>query len=107
MGYASQAGFRAGICVPFSFYDLDMEVETPLFIHPFMIMDGTLADYLKLTPDEAFEYICRLTDEVKAVGGTFVSLWHNESLGGQGRWKGWPEVYEKMIQYGLELYPRG
>jgi hypothetical protein len=101
MGFASQPGFRAGICDPFPFYDLDLEVETPLIIHPFMIMDGTLADYLRLTPDEAFEYICRLIDEVKAVDGTFMSLWHNESLGGQGQWTGWPEVYEKMISYAL------
>lgn len=101
MGFASQPGFRAGICDPFPFYDLDMEVETPLVIHPFMIMDGTLADYLRLTPDEAYEYIRRLIDEVKAVGGTFMSLWHNESLGGIGRWEGWPEVYEKMIKYAL------
>jgi hypothetical protein len=101
MGYASQPGFRAGICDPFPFYDLDMEIETPLIIHPFMIMDGTLADYLRLSPDEAYEYIRQLIDEVKAVGGTFMSLWHNESLGGQGKWEGWPEIYENMIKYAL------
>lgn len=101
MGFASQPGFRAGICDPFPFYDLDLEAETPLIIHPFQIMDGTLADYLRLTPKVAFEYICKLIDEVKAVDGTFMSLWHNESLGGKGRWEGWPEVYEKMIKYAL------
>lgn len=101
MGFASQPGFRAGICDSFPFYDLDIEVETPLMIHPFMIMEGTLADYLKLTPEESFNYIRQLIDEVKAVDGTFISLWHNETLGGQGRWVGWPEVYEKMIRYGL------
>jgi hypothetical protein len=104
MGYASQPGFRAGICDPFPFYDLDMEIETPLIIHPFMVMDGTLADYLRLSPEESFEYIRRLIDEVKAVDGTFMSLWHNESLGGQERWIGWPEVYEKMIAYGFGIH---
>ena len=101
MGFASQPGFRAGICDPYPFYDLDLEAETPLIIHPFQIMDGTLADYLRLTPEEALKYICRLIDEVKAVDGTFMSLWHNESLGGKGQWEGWPEVYEKMIKYAL------
>jgi hypothetical protein len=28
MGFASQVGFRASICTPFNFYDLDMELET-------------------------------------------------------------------------------
>ena len=101
MGFASQPGFRAGICDSFPFYDIDMEAETPLMIHPFMIMEGTLADYLRLSSEEAFEHIRRLIDEVKAVDGTFISLWHNESLGGQGQWAGWPEVYEKMIEYAL------
>jgi hypothetical protein len=100
MGFASQPGFRAGTCDPFPFYDLEMEAETPLMIHPFVMMEGTLADYLKLSPEEALKYIFRLIDEVKAVEGTFISLWHNESLGGQGRWVGWPEVYEKMLAYG-------
>lgn len=100
MGFASQPGFRAGTCDPFPFYDLDMEAETPLMIHPFVLMEGTLADYLRLTPEDALSYIYRLIDEVKAVEGTFISLWHNESLGGQGRWAGWPDVYEQMIAYG-------
>jgi len=101
MGFASQPGFRAGTCDPFPFYDLEMETETPLMIHPFVVMEGTLVDYLNLSSEEGLQYICRLIDEVKAVEGTFVSLWHNESLGGQARWVGWPEVYEKMIEYGI------
>jgi len=48
-------GFRAGICSPYNFYDLDIEVETKLRVHPFMVMDGTLKDYMKLTPTDAIE----------------------------------------------------
>ena len=29
--------------------------------------------------------------------GTFVSLWHNESLGDIGYWEGWKVVFEHMI----------
>jgi len=36
-------------------------------------------------------------DEVKKVNGTFISLWHNESLSNQKRWKGWQQVYESML----------
>jgi len=38
MGYAALPGFRAGICSSYNFYDLDIEVETKLRIHPFMVI---------------------------------------------------------------------
>ena len=97
MGYAALPGFRAGICSPFNFYDLDIEVETKLRIHPFMVMDGTLKDYMKLTPTDAIEQIRLLIDEVKKVNGTFISLWHNEPLSDEKRWKGWRKVYEQLL----------
>jgi len=99
MGFATQTGFRAGICSSFLFYDLDQEEETKLRVHPFMFMDGTLRKYLKLKPSEAMSAITPLIDEVKAVKGTFISLWHNESLGTSDHWKGWHSVYENMVNY--------
>lgn len=102
MGYASQPGFRAGIANSFFFYDLDHDLITPLKIHPVILMDGTLRDYLKLDETQALSTAFSLCDEVKAVGGTFVTLWHNESLSNQKRWKDWVTVYEKIIQYALK-----
>lgn len=99
MGFASQAGFRAGIADAFPFFDLENDVTTPLMVHPFALMDGTMRDYLNMSVDESFSLACRLIDEVKAVNGTFIYLTHNETLGGEKRWKGWPEMYEKMIRY--------
>jgi len=98
MGYAALTGFRAGICDTYNFYDLDMEVETKLRVHPFMVMDGTLKDYMGLTPADAINHISALIDEVRKVNGTFISLWHNESLSDEKRWKGWRSVYETLIQ---------
>jgi len=98
MGYAAMPGFRAGICNTYFFYDLDLERETPLRIHPFAVMDGTLRDYLKVTPADALIIIKKLIDEVKAVNGTFISLWHNESLSDKLRWKGWRRVYEELLE---------
>ncbi len=98
MGYAALPGFRAGICSTYSFYDLDREEETKLRIHPFAVMDGTLKDYLNMTPDDAIERIRLLIDEVKKVNGTFISLWHNESLSDLKRWKGWRRVYEELLE---------
>jgi hypothetical protein len=103
MGYPSQVGFRAGICVPYPFYDLTTETETSLTIHPFGVMDGTLNEYLKLTPAQAIEKVKLLIDEVKAVNGTFYSLWHNSSLSEKGDWRGWTKVYTQLVDYACTL----
>jgi hypothetical protein len=64
-------------------------------------MEGTLRDYMGVTPEKAIEIIELLVEEVKAVNGTFISLWHNESLSELKRWKGWRNVYEEMIKLAL------
>jgi len=99
MGYASNVGFRASICTPFNFYDLDLEQTTPLVIHPFAVMDATLRYYMKVNPEDAMSHIRPLIDEVKAVEGTFISLWHNESMSENKAWRGWLPVYEQMVEY--------
>ena len=99
MGYASMVGFRASICTPFPFYDLDLEQSTSLLIHPFAVMDATLRYYMKVNPEEAMSHIAPLIDEVRAVDGTFICLWHNESLSENKTWKGWLPVYEQMVDY--------
>ena len=98
MGYASHVGFRASTCTPFYFYDLDFEIQTPLKIVPFALMDTTLNDYLHLTPKQSLGKIRDLRNEVRAVNGTFVTLFHNESLSDYWRWKGWKRVYEAMLK---------
>jgi hypothetical protein len=98
MGYASHVGFRASTCTPFYFYDLDFEIQTPLKIFPFALMDTTLNDYMKLTPKQSLGKIKELKDEVKAVNGTFITLFHNESLSDYLRWKGWKRLYESMLK---------
>ena len=102
MGYASMPGFRAGICSTYPFYNLDMEEETKLRIHPFAVMDGTLRDYLNYGPVEALEKIRQLIQEVKNVNGTFISLWHNEPLSDRKRWTGWRKVYEELLKMAAE-----
>lgn len=98
MGYASSVGFRASTCSNFHFYDLDTEQETKLLIHPFAVMEGTLKFYMKIKPEDAMDEISPLIDEVKKVNGTFMTLWHNETLNDYRDWKGWKVVYEEMIK---------
>jgi hypothetical protein len=98
MGFASQVGFRAGICVAFPFFNLKKNEERPLLIHPFQVMDGTLNHYLQLSPQQAVSEIEKIVAQVKTVHGTFVSLWHNSSLSEQGEWKEWTAVYKKLVK---------
>jgi len=98
MGYAETSGFRASICSPYYFYDLDTEVSTKLKIVPFTVMEATLQYYNKLSPEDALIKIKEIMQKVKAVKGTFVSVWHNESLSDKDIWKGWQNVYEEMLK---------
>ncbi|MSQ78933.1 MAG: hypothetical protein EXR21_04550 [Flavobacteriaceae bacterium] len=99
LGWASQVGFRAGICTPFTWYDLRAEEETHLTLVPFACMDVTLKTYMQQSPEEALQTCKELIDETAAVGGQFVSLWHNESLSGFGQWRGWPQRYHELLDY--------
>ena len=102
MGYSGECGFRAGICSPYPYYDLTREKVTGLTIYPFQVMDVTLRDYLGLDAERAAEMIWKLMDEVRKVRGTFISTWHNESLNGNGKWKGYRNVFRQMNKTGFQ-----
>lgn len=104
MGFASQPGFRAGTCTPFNYYDIESESITPLMVLPLSVMDTTLIKYLKLSHDGAINVLKKLLHEVEQVGGTFISLWHNDTLCNCGIWKGWQNVYEKMFEMASEKH---
>ncbi|WP_372793900.1 polysaccharide deacetylase family protein [Lutibacter sp.] len=97
MGYAKVPGFRASTCTPFYFYDLDFEIQTPLKIFPFAFMDVTLKDYLNLSPEQSLHKILELKEAVKQVNGTFITLFHNETLSENEVWKGWSTVYKTTV----------
>jgi hypothetical protein len=97
MGYATEIGFRASIATPYFWYDLKNEKATNLLITPFQVMDVTLKNYLKLSPEKALEEIQTLIQNTKAVNGTFSTLWHNSSFDDK-EWKGWREMYLEMIR---------
>ncbi len=97
MGYAVTPGFRAGICSPFNFYDLDFEVETPMRIWPFAIVDKGLEQGFGL--EDSFSSIIA---RVKAVNGTLVTLWNNESLVSEGAGPVNIGTYETVIRMALQ-----
>lgn len=102
MGYATLPGFRAGIVDTFRFFDLEHDNVTNLNIHPFAVMDGTLRDYLELNIQESYEKATKLIQAVKDVNGTFILLWHNETLSDGKRWTGWKALYRRILDYALD-----
>lgn len=98
MGYAAHTGFRAGTCTPYRFFDLDLETSTELIVHPFTMMEATLKYYMKLSPEESKAHITELVEKVRSVDGTFISLWHNETLSDKGIWEGWRDVFCHMVE---------
>ena len=97
MGFADICGFRLGTAKPIKWFNLRENKQTSLTLHPFAFMDGTLNEYLKISPVEAMGKIAQLYNEVKEFGGEFSFIWHNETIGDYGIWKGWSEVFEFSI----------
>lgn len=98
MGYADAVGFRAGTAYEHSFFNVLTNTIHPNYrIVPFCYMDGTLHEYLHLTPEESMKLIQELSAEVKKYGGIFCFIWHNETLAEAGKWKGWGRVFDKTI----------
>lgn len=108
MGFQDHIGFRAGTCTPFYWFDLKNNKISELKIFPFCVMDVTLKNYMKLSIEEAENKILNLLDSVKKVNGTFISIFHNDSLSNYGEWKLWRNVYEKLIfkANDLQVYPQ-
>ncbi len=97
MGYASEAGFRAGTCTPFYFYDLDYEMQTPLKINPFCTLDYT---FRNITNN--FSAIKTLIDNVKLVNGTFSIVVHNYTFSDDQEWEGWKKGYVDLLDYAIK-----
>lgn len=98
LGYTEKLGFRASTAQPFYWFDLQKNEATPLRLQPFQVMDVTLKQFMKCPPHEAMNYIKPIIDSCKKVGGTFTSLWHNNSFAEIEGWQGWRKVYENMIK---------
>jgi len=98
MGYAQHYGFRASTCTPFYFYDLDYEIQTPLKLFPFAVMDVTLKDYLGLSYKKSYEVVLKLAKEVKQVNGTFITLFHNDTVSNKGKWFRWKKLYVDILK---------
>lgn len=98
LGFPDAMGFRAGTARSFLFYDLEKESITGLKLHPFSLMDRCLKDHLGMVPGKTGQFISGLRNTIASTGGCLSVVWHNDSLAGEGEWKGWREVYLEMLK---------
>jgi len=96
MGYINHVGFRAGTCTPFFFYDLDYEIQTPLRINTYHVMDYALLKHYSLLDKKMI--LNRIINEVKKVNGEFIPVFHNYTFGNSERWKGYKELFNIIIE---------
>lgn len=98
MGYGSINGFRASVSSPFYWYDLEEDEITNLLLHPFCYMEANSFYEQKRSSQEALEEMLHYLNEVKAINGQLITLWHNTFLGTGPKFAGWKEVYEQFIK---------
>ncbi|MFD1096831.1 polysaccharide deacetylase family protein [Salegentibacter chungangensis] len=87
MGYPHTPGFRAGTCTPFLFYDINMEVTTPLMVHPYAF-NSAAADILSL--EDVQRLLGNMMQEVKGLGGHFNAVFKNQDFS---------EYFDKELNY--------
>jgi hypothetical protein len=95
MGYVNKIGFRASTCTPFLFYDIDNDIQTPLLISPYNLMDYSLLNINSFLDKK--EKVIETIEKVKSVNGTFTSIFHNYSFSNDPRWNRFKEIFDIII----------
>jgi hypothetical protein len=96
MGFVNHAGFRAGTCTPFFFYDLDYEIQTPLKIYSYHLLDYSLLKYQSLLDKK--KALNEIIIQIKKVNGEFVPVFHNYTFSEVDRWKGFKELFNMILE---------
>jgi hypothetical protein len=91
LGFAEIPGFRCGICHDYPVFDLESRNMLKLRELPLVLMDVTLAQYQKLTPEAGLDNIRYFHRTVKQFGGVLTLLWHNSSWNTPD-WQPWKHV---------------
>lgn len=95
MGYTHEMGFRASTAFPFYFYDINLEVQQPIKIHPFAVHD--YAFFKMGDMDGILREMAMVYEQVKTVKGTFITVFSNELLGSSNG-VDWLVLYESTLK---------
>ncbi len=98
MGYPKHAGFRAGTCTPFMFYDLDYEVQTPLMIYSFCM--ANMGDREDMNNEvETKKMVMSYIKKIKAVHGVFIPVFSNQLISDLQEQPFWKSIFEFIWNY--------
>lgn len=97
MGYPDREGFKAGICTPYKPFDIHRREQIDIMEIPLVVMDGTLREYRKQSPEDALSNIEKLIKQVSSCNGVIVFNWHNSFLVETDR--DWRNIYERSLEY--------
>ena len=103
MGYSATAGFRAGTCSPFFWYDLQLEKTTHLLVHPVAVNDLMLSKEKSINPEPVLAQWGKMIENVKLLNGSFYLLWHKETLPEYGKGKVGRVLYTQLLANYLSL----
>jgi hypothetical protein len=97
MGYGSINGFRASVASSFFWFNLKENQQTELRIHPFCYMDANSYFEQNFSAEQAYRELENYADTCKKVNGLFITIFHNNILGREDKFKGWREMYTHFI----------
>lgn len=96
MGYVNHIGFRAGSATPFLFYDLDYEIQTPLKVYSYPLMDYSLLKTQSLLDKK--KVLKEIINEIKQVNGEFIPVFHNYTFCDAQRWSGFKALFNIILE---------
>ena len=95
LGYTHYLGFRASTSIPFHFYDINLEIQQPIKVHPFAIGDHALQ---KMSiKEDVFSKLDKMYQHVKLTKGHLVMVFSNELLGEKHKIN-WLQLYQSLLK---------
>ena len=89
MGFNDNIGYRTGTSLPYYWFDISTNEKTNLIINPFVAMDVSFKNYLKLNSFQANQLGNLFKQSIKQYKGNFCFIFHNESVSETDGWEGW------------------
>ena len=97
LGFAFDAGFRAGTCFSFPIFDLVKRKQLQLLEKPVTVMEVALRKKYN-HPGDFLENMNHFIDVVKKYRGEFVLIWHNSSFNTWEWNDNWLSIYKQTVQ---------